>query len=1057
MKFHPVSLAIFCLAATLAAGFAPSAQAQERRSYIVQLIDKPAASYAGQLASLAATKPAPGARINVGAADVQAYLAYLDSRQSAVSASVPAAHITHRYNVVFNGFSALLTDDEVRALKRNGSVASISADHILQVDTSYTPTFLGLNQPGGLWEQLGGTAHAGDDIIIGIVDTGIWPENPSFADRLDGNGLPSHDGSHVAYGPPPANWQGICQEGEGFSTANCNNKLIGARYYRTSSAALHWTEFLSPRDSLGGATGHGGHGSHTASTAGGNHGVAASVDGVSLGAVSGMAPRARLAVYKVCWTAASTGRNGCATSDSVAAIDQAVKDGVNVINFSIGPNAGGGAFDDPTEQAFLGAAGAGVFVATSGGNSGPSTLAPDMQAPVSHISPWLATMANSTHNRLYAGNVILGDGRRLEGASSNANTPLSPLIRSRDAGLPGVASTDINLLRCFGDADGSPAYLDPAKVAGKVLVCDRGANILINKSANAKTAGAVGVVIANVAGGATNLVNQSYVLSTVQLALAPAETLKAYMDTTPSATAALGEVHAIADTSVLAPIVSGSSSRGPNVADPNILKPDMSAPGTNILAAVSADLTQAQRDAVAAGGVAPVVEWDFYTGTSMASPHVAGVAALLRQQHPDWSPAAIKSALMTTAYSTYADGLNGSLPWDATAKNAGQLPWGQGAGHIAPNGASDPGLVYDAGLVDYARFLCGLNIRTPYSANCSAIGAIAPYNLNLASLTAAYVLGALTLQRTVTNVGASSAVYNASASLPGFSVQVSPQSLSLAPGDSAQFQIRLTRTTAPVDTWVYGALSWSDGAHTVRSALTARGSVLAVSPLVASAALTGSKVLSLGTGFSGPLVAVKSGLLPAARETRSIGQADNNTASGSCTTGGAVGVNVHQVFIPAGTLAARFATYDDDTTGGANTDIDMEVYNAAGEQVGSSGNEGSNEQVELRLPPAGAYRVCVIGYAPQNGSAGYTLSSWVLAPGLGGGNFKVLMPGTAYIGGTASVALSWSGLAPGQRYLGALAYQVAGTLQGLTVIEVDTTDPVPLLRSARPSKPIPVK
>src|SRR5471032_1190152 len=1039
---HPISLAI-CL---LVFNLAQSAQSQERRSYIVQLIDKPAASYAGQLAGLAATKPAPGARLNVGAADVQAYLVYLDSRQAAVVSSVPAATVTHRYNVVFNGFSALLTDDEVRALKKNGGVANISADNILQVDTSYTPTFLGLTQPGGLWDQLGGTAHAGEDIIIGIVDSGIWPENPSFADRLDDNGLPSHSGSNVVYGTPPANWQGICQAGEGFSTANCNNKLIGARYYRASGAALHWTEFRSPRDSVAGPTGHGGHGTHTASTAGGNHGVAASVDGVSLGAVSGMAPRARLAVYKVCWTAASTGRNGCATSDSVAAIDQAVKDGVNVINFSIGPNAGGGAFDDPTEQAFLGAAGAGVFVATSGGNSGPSTLPPDMQAPVSHISPWLATMANSTHNRLYAGNVILGDGRRLEGASSNANTPLSPLIRSRDAGLPGVAPTDINLLRCFGDADGSPAYLDPAKVTGKVLVCDRGANILINKSANAK-----------MAGGATNLVNQSYVLSTVQLALAPAETLKAYMDATPSATAALGEVHAIADTSVLAPIVSGSSSRGPNVADPNILKPDMSAPGTNILAAVSADLTQAQRDAVAAGGVAPVVEWDFYTGTSMASPHVAGVAALLRQQHPDWSPAAIKSALMTTAYSTYPDGLNGSLPWDSTAKNAGQLPWGQGAGHIAPNGASDPGLVYDAGLADYARFLCGLNIRTPYSANCSATGIIAPYNLNLASLTAANVLGALTLQRTVSNVGVSSAVYNASASLPGFSVQVTPQSLSLTPGESAQFQVRLTRTTAPVDTWVYGTLSWSDGAHTVRSPLTARGSVLAVSPLVGSVAPTGSKVLTLGTGFSGPLVAVKSGLLAAARETRSIGQADNNSASGSCTTGGAVGVNVHSVVIPAGTLASRFATYDDDTTGGENTDIDMEVYNAAGEQVGSSGNEGSNEQVELRLPPAGAYRVCVIGYAPQNGSADYTLLSWVLAPGLAGGNFKVLMPGTAYIGGTASVALSWSGLAPGQRYLGALAYQVAGTLQGLTVIEVDTTDPVPLLRSARASKPVPVK
>src|SRR5450830_2007967 len=207
MKRHPILLVIFCLAAA----FIQSAQAQERRSYIVQLIDKPAASYVGQITGLAATKPAPGARINVGAADVQAYLAYLDSRQSAVSASVPAAHITHRYNVVFNGFSALLTDEEVRALKRNSGVASISADNILQADTSYTPAFLGLNQPGGLWDQLGGTAHAGDDVIIGIVDTGIWPETPSFADRLDDHGLPSHAGSTIAYGPPPDGWRAFAR------------------------------------------------------------------------------------------------------------------------------------------------------------------------------------------------------------------------------------------------------------------------------------------------------------------------------------------------------------------------------------------------------------------------------------------------------------------------------------------------------------------------------------------------------------------------------------------------------------------------------------------------------------------------------------------------------------------------------------------------------------------------------------------------------------------------------------------------------------------------------
>ena len=1050
MKLRPVSLAILLLAASVA----QSAQAQERRSYIVQLVDKPAAAYTGQIDGLAATKPAPGARINVGAADVQAYLTYLDTKQAAVAGTVSAAQITHQYNVVFNGFSALLTDDEVRALKKNSGVANISADSILQLDTSYTPTFLGLDKPGGIWEQLGGTAHAGEDVILGIVDSGIWPENTAFADRLDESGVPSHSGNNVVYGAPPASWHGECQTGEGFSADNCNNKLIGARYYRASSAALHWTEFRSPRDSVAGDTGHGGHGTHTASTAGGNHGALATSNGVSLGKASGMAPRARIAAYKVCWTDGATGKNGCATADSVAAIDQAVKDGVNVINFSIGPNAGGGAFDEATEQAFLGAANAGVFVATSGGNSGPSTPAPSVPAPVSHISPWLATVANSTHNRLYAGNVILSNGTRLEGASSNANTPALPLIRSRDAGLAGISPTDVNLLRCYGAADTTPAYLDPAKVAGKVLVCDRGGNVLVNKSANAKTAGAAGVVIANVAGGANTIVNQAHVLSTVHLAQAQGDALKAFMASSPDGKAALGEIHTVADTTVQAPIVSDRSSRGPNVANANILKPDLSAPGTNILAGVTADLTPAQRDAVAAGGVAPTAQWDFYSGTSMASPHVAGVAALLRQQHPDWSPAAIKSALMTTAFSTLPDGLNGSVSWDATAKNSGQLPWGQGAGHIAPNSAADPGLVYDLSEIDYARFLCGLNIRTQYSANCATTGSIAAYNLNLASLTAANVLGTQTLTRTVTNVGSSSAVYNASASLPGYTVAVTPSSLSLAPGAKAQFQVKLTRTTAPLDTWVYGALSWTDGTHTVRSPLTARGSILVATPLVKSEAATGSKVVTLGTGFAGPLVGVKSGLIEAVRETRTIGQANNSTASASCKAGGATGVNVHNVVIPAGTLAARFATYDAETTGGANTDMDMEVYNAANVLVGSSGNQSSNEQVELRLPAAGTYKVCLIGYAPQNGQANYTLSSWVLAPGLSNGGFKALMPGTAFMGGTASVALSWSNLAEGKRHLGAVGYQVAGVVQGITVVEVNTDDPVPLAQDARGDKPV---
>jgi subtilisin family serine protease len=1043
MKLRPISSAVLLmLSAVASSAFADA----ERHSYIVQLTDKPVATYTGQVAGLAATMPPQGQRLNVDAADVQAYISYLDSKQSAVINTVSAAEITHKYDVVFNGFAAMLTDDEVRALKKNSGVAAITADSIMQLDTSYTPTFLGLDKPGGLWEQLGGKGASGENMIIGIVDGGIWPENPSYADRVDDNGNPSHSGGTRVYDAPPASWKGACDTGEGFGVNNCNNKLIGARYYKSPTQSLHWTEFESARDSVAGAEGSGGHGSHTSSTAGGNNGVTVITGGVNLGNVSGMAPRARIAAYKVCWTDAATAKNGCATANSVAAINQAVKDGVNVINFSIGPNAGGGSFSEATEQAFLGAAAAGVFVAASAGNSGPTATA---QAPASHISPWLTTVGNSTHNRIYLADAVLGNGATVSGASSNANTPSAPLILARNAGLAGVDPNDINLNRCFGSADQVAPLLDPAKVAGKILVCDRGNNVLVNKSANAKTAGAVGVIIANVDGGAATILNQAHSVSTVHITKENGAIVKSYVAATSAATGALGNLHATFDPTVQAPIMNGSSSRGPNVANANILKPDLTAPGTDILAAVTADLTHAQRDAVAAGGVAPVTDWAFYTGTSMASPHVAGIAALLKQRHPDWSPAAIKSALMTTATDTFSDGLNGSMAWDATAKDSGMLPWGQGAGHIAPTPAADPGLVYDIAPIDYVRFLCGQGlIYTP--AQCTAAGgSLAAQNLNLASLTAGNVLGSMTLTRTVTNVGATSATYNASASVPGYTVDVQPSSLVLGAGAKGSFTVKVTRTNAPIDTWVYGSLKWTDGTRTVRSPLTVRGSALAAPTAVYSEATTGSKILTIGTGFAGAMSAVKGGLVPATLDHRVVGQANINAdTTAQCVAGGATGVNAHTVSIPAGTLLARFALFDSDTSGNGETDLDLVVVKGS-TLVASSGGATANEAVQLVAPAAGDYRVCVIGYSPVGGQSSYALSSWVVQPTSTGGNFKVNLPSVATIGGTATVGMSWSGLAVGKRHVGVVNYVLGGVKQGSTVIDVDTTDPLPLFQNSR--------
>ena len=1015
-------------------GLAASALAEDaRRPYIIQLADKPVATYTGDVAGLAATKPVGGNLLDIDAADVQAYISYLDQKQSDVLAAVDAANITHQYNVVFNGFAAMLTDAEVRVLKKTAGVAAITVDEPRELQTNYTPTFLGLDKiPGGIWERTGGKGSAGEGIILGIVDGGIWPENPSFADRVDVNGTPTFDAAAtLAYGPAPAGWKGICQSGEGFAASHCNNKLIGAQYFdksfKNTALPLYWSDYVSPRDQSG-------HGTHTSSTAGGNNGVAAVVTNIPMGKLSGMAPRARVAVYKVCWTyndpaVVGAGKNSCFTGDSVAAIEQAVKDGVNVINYSISGSTT--SFTDPVEVAFYGAASAGVFVAASAGNGGPADT-------VAHISPWLTTVAASTHDRLNGATVTLGNGAKYIGASLNVNPlPATPMILSTDAAKPGVTPDHAAL--CYGQIDGDIA-LDPAKVAGKVVVCRRGTTARVNKSAAVKAAGGSGMVLID---NGTGLVAEVHSVPTVHVPATDDQAIRAYA-ATPAATAALSAFTS-SKGSTPAPVMANFSSRGPNLGNLNILKPDLTAPGVDILAGVTPPQTQAQRDAIANGSLVPSPDWAFYQGTSMSSPHVAGIAALLKQLHPTWSPAAIKSALMTTGSMTFDDHVAGP--------GNGLLPWAQGAGHITPNKALDPGLVYDLATRDYERFLCGINATTVTPATCSAVGALQAYNLNLPSLTASNVLGKITIARSVTNVGSTSATYKASAAISGFNAVVTPSTLALAPGATANFTVSLSRVSAPQGVWQYGALEWNDGTHTVRSPLTAKASMLAAPGLLFSETAAGSKLFTIGTGFSGPMTSVKGGLKAANRSVNTIGV--NKASDGGvaeCKAGGSDSVKAVRVAVPAGTLAARFGLYDADTSGyaaGASDDLDLLVLNSADQIVGVSAGPTATEQVQLNNPPADTYRVCVIGYAPYKGSATYTLSNWVVTSADVGGNFKALLPGSAYLGGTATVGMSWSGLAAGTRYLGALRYVVGNVPQVTTAILIETTDPIPTANTPR--------
>jgi len=1032
---HHLSLAISTALLLVSA----AAQAQsERKSYIVQLIDKPAASYTGGVQGLVATKPPFGQRLQVDSADVQAYRDYLDQKQTSVLSSIGANQIGHQYNIVFNGFSAMLTDDEARALKKNSAVARLSANVSLHPTTSYTSTFLGLDKPGGLWDQVGGRGAAGDDIVIGMVDTGVWPENPGFADRIDENGAPVFEGGTLAYSAPPVTWKGICQPGQGFSESSCNNKLIGARYFLPKEQISNF-EYASARDSDG-------HGTHTATTAAGAAGVSGNVNGIAMGKVSGMAPHARLAVYKVCWTAdyGSGMESSCPNDGNVAAIEQAVKDGVNVISFSIGSSLGGGAFDDPVQQAFLGAANAGVFVSAAAGNEGPESPAP---APVTNISPWITTVANSTHNRGYLGTAALGNGVKLSGVSSNANTASAPVILAQDAAKVGVKPGDLRVAQCYGPDDKVGMPFDPAKVKGKILVCDRGGNALINKVSSAVAAGAVGAIIVNVEGGATTIPSPSYALSTVHLSLADGKTLKRYIaSASGKGTASLGEVRPTFDTNpAAAPLIAGSSSRGPNVADANILKPDIAAPGTDILAGTVPYMpTLEDFMAPFTGGKMPAPTWAFLTGTSMATPHISGIAAVLKQRHPDWSPAAIKSALMTTAFDTQSDGRSLHLPWDSSALDTGKLPWGQGAGQVAPSAAADPGLVYDLGPEDYRRFLCGQALSI--AIDCSGVTPLAAYDLNLPALSAEKVIGVQTLHRKVTNVGAAITTYTALANLPGYKVEVQPSSLTLAPGGTGDFAVKLTRTDAPLHAWRYGALTWSDtNGHSVRSPLIARGVMIEAPPLVYGEATSGAKITTVRSGYNGALVVAKSGLQAAVQNEATIGYMQNDV---TCPYPSA-GVNVTPVNIPSGTLLARFALYNADTSGGEQSDLDLYLARPDGTIIGSSAQNTSDEMLTWTNPTPGDYVVCVAGFAPKDGNASYKLSSWVLGPSTTGGNLKLTLPGVVYAGRSGTVAYSWSGLDIGKRYLGAVNFLVGGAPEASTMLEVDTTDPLPSFRSSR--------
>eukprot|EP00257_Ricinus_communis_P023713 XP_015583769.1 LOW QUALITY PROTEIN: subtilisin-like protease SBT1.5 [Ricinus communis] len=662
---------------------------------------------------------------------------------SSLSETTPSSsRIIHTYENVFHGFSAMLSPVEALKIQTLPHVIAVIPERVRQLQTTRSPEFLGLKttDSAGLLKE----SDFGSDLVIGVIDTGIWPERQSFNDRN--------------LGPVPAKWKGMCVSGKDFSSSSCNRKLIGARYFcdgyeATNGRMNESTEYRSPRDSDG-------HGTHTASIAAGRYVFPASTLGYAKGIAAGMAPKARLATYKVCWNA------GCYDSDILAAFDTAVADGVDVISLSVGGVVVPYYLDAIAIGSF-GAADRGVFVSASAGNGGPGGLT------VTNVAPWVTTVGAGTLDRDFPADVKLGNGKVISGVSIYGGPGLSPgkmypLIYSGSEGTGDGYSSSLCL-------DGS---LDSKLVQGKIVLCDRGINSRAAKGDVVKKAGGVGMILANGVFDGEGLVADCHVLPATAIGASGGDEIRRY----------------ISDSSLAA---------WPDKVGPSSVPTDNRRTEFNIL-----------------------------SGTSMACPHVSGLAALLKAAHPDWSPAAIKSALMTTAY--VVDNRGETMLDESTGNTSTVLDFG--SGHVHPQKAMNPGLIYDITTFDYVDFLCNSNytvnniqVVTRKNADCNgAKRAGHAGNLNYPSMSAVFQqYGKHKMSthfiRTVTNVGDPNSVYKVTIKPPsGTTVTVQPEKLAFRRiGQKLSFLVRVQAMVVKLSpggsNMNSGSIVWSDGKHTVNS------------------------------------------------------------------------------------------------------------------------------------------------------------------------------------------------------------------------------------------------
>ncbi|RVW48722.1 Subtilisin-like protease SBT3.18 [Vitis vinifera] len=689
--------------------------------------------------------------------------------------------ILYHYKHSFSGFAAKLNENQANILAKMEGVVSVFRSRTMKLHTTRSWDFMGLTLDESSEVTPLQLAY-GDDIVVGVLDSGVWPESKSFQEES-------------CLGPIPSCWKGKCVKGEMFDPKrDCNRKLIGAQYYHKGfeeefgPVNPRTFDYKSPRDFVG-------HGTHTASTAVGSVVKNVSSFGFGQGTARGGAPRTRLAVYKVCWNEGLEGI--CSEADIMAGFDNALHDGVHVISASFG----GG---PPLRPFFKSQAGIGSFhamqlgvsVVFSAGNDGPAP------SSVGNVAPWSICVAASTIDRSFPTKILLDKTISVMGEG---------FVTKKVKGKLAPART------FFRDGNCSPENSRNKTAEGMVILCFSNTPSDIGYAEVAVVnIGASGLIYAL---PVTDQIAETDIIPTVRINQNQGTKLRQYIDSAPKPVVISPSKTTIGKSP--APTIAHFSSRGPNTVSSDILKPDISAPGASIMAAWPPVTPPAPSSSDKRS-----VNWNFLSGTSMACPHVTGVVALIKSAHPDWSPAAIKSAIMTTAYNR--DSTHDSILAGGSRKVAD--PFDIGAGHLNPLKAMDPGLVYDMQASDYIAYLCDIGytreqikaiVLPGTHVSCSKEDQSIS-NLNYPSITVSNLQSTVTIKRTVRNVGPKkTAVYFVSIVNPcGVKVSIWPRILFFSCfKEEHTYYVTLKPQKKSQGRYDFGEIVWTDGFHYVRSPL----------------------------------------------------------------------------------------------------------------------------------------------------------------------------------------------------------------------------------------------